>query len=229
MSGPLGHFFYQDLRDEKHIIALAGGSGITPFASMAQAINDGVEDFKLTILYGSRTQKQIMIKDRLDQLAQHDNVKIVHVLSDEEVQGFEHGFIDSEIIKKYAGNDAYSIYCCGPEAMYNFAAGEVQKLGLAKKLVRFELPGETLNTEKFYHFPKENKGKTFTATVHIRGKVDKVEISGEKTILRSLEEAGISVPAHCRAGECGWCHSRLISGDVFCARDLRRMADDKFG
>ena len=31
LSGPLGEFYYQDLRDASHVIALAGGSGITPF------------------------------------------------------------------------------------------------------------------------------------------------------------------------------------------------------
>ena len=37
-SGPQGNFYYEPLRDPKHIVALAGGSGITPFMSMAQAI-----------------------------------------------------------------------------------------------------------------------------------------------------------------------------------------------
>ncbi len=40
-SGPQGNFYYEPLRDPKHIIAIAGGSGITPFLSMAQAIADG--------------------------------------------------------------------------------------------------------------------------------------------------------------------------------------------
>lgn len=31
ISGPLGDFYYQDLRDRKNVIAIAGGSGITPF------------------------------------------------------------------------------------------------------------------------------------------------------------------------------------------------------
>ena len=38
ISGPLGDFYYMDLKDAKNVIALAGGSGITPFYSMAAAI-----------------------------------------------------------------------------------------------------------------------------------------------------------------------------------------------
>ena len=32
----LGEFHYDSIRDAKHVVALAGGSGITPFASMAR-------------------------------------------------------------------------------------------------------------------------------------------------------------------------------------------------
>ena len=61
ISGPLGDFYYQDLRDAKQVIAIAGGSGITPFYSMAAAIVDGIEDFCMTILYGSRTADGILL------------------------------------------------------------------------------------------------------------------------------------------------------------------------
>ena len=53
-SDPQGFFYYEDLRDAKHVVGLAGGSGITPFLSMAYALRDGAEDFELTLLYGSR-------------------------------------------------------------------------------------------------------------------------------------------------------------------------------
>ncbi|MBN2051764.1 MAG: hypothetical protein JW760_15035, partial [Spirochaetales bacterium] len=53
-SAPLGEFVYEPIRDAAHIVGLAGGSGITPFYSLARAIADGTEDATLTILYGSR-------------------------------------------------------------------------------------------------------------------------------------------------------------------------------
>lgn len=108
-SGPQGNFYYEELRDCKNVVALAGGSGITPFLSMAQAIADGTEDFDLTILAGSRTKEQILFGDELDYIAEKCNkVHVVHVLSDEEAEGFEHGFITAELIKKYA-KEPYSV------------------------------------------------------------------------------------------------------------------------
>ena len=135
-SGGEGQFYYEKLRDAKNVVALAGGSGITPFLSMAYAIRDGIEDFNLTILFGSRTEENILFRKELDAIcAACDKVKVVHVLSDEEKEGFEHGFISADIIKKYA-QEPYSIFICGPEAMYRFVAGEVAKLELPGKNVR---------------------------------------------------------------------------------------------
>ena len=54
-SEPLGVFTYEPLRDAKTVIGIAGGSGITPFRSLAKAIADGDEDAELILLYGSRT------------------------------------------------------------------------------------------------------------------------------------------------------------------------------
>lgn len=63
ISGPLGEFYYQELRDAPNVVALAGGSGITPFFSMASAIADGIENFNMTILYGSRKEEDILLKN----------------------------------------------------------------------------------------------------------------------------------------------------------------------
>ena len=49
--------------------------------------------------------------------------------------------------------------------------------------------------------------------------------------LSGAEQAGIKAPSRCRSGQCGWCYSRLVSGEVFIPdeADGRREADKKFG
>lgn len=232
VSGPLGDFYYESIRDAKNVVALAGGSGITPFYSMASAIADGIEDFNLTIIYGSRNKDNILLKDELDAVEKRagGKVKVVHVLSDEEAEGFEHGFITADIIKKYASGD-YSVFVCGPKAMYKFLEGETAKLGIAHRRIRFELSGEFGDPAQDPKYPKDAIGKEFIITVHIRGQVQKVPVKSEQTLLRAMEAAGIRVPSDCRSGQCGWCHSRLIAGEVFIpeSADGRRIADKKFG
>lgn len=231
-SGPLGDFYYESIRDARNVVALAGGSGITPFYSMAEAIADGIEDFNLTILYGSRNLESILLKDELDDIVRRSNgkVKVVHVLSNEEAPGFEHGFITSDIIRKYASGD-YSIFVCGPKAMYSFLEEELTKLEIPGRRIRFEVFGEFGNPAQDDSYPADAAGREFNVTVHIRGDVKKITCKSETSLLRAMESAGIHVPSDCRSGQCGWCHSRLISGKVFVpkAADGRRIADKKFG
>ena len=233
ISGPLGDFYYQELKDAKTVIALAGGSGITPFYSMAAAIVDGIEDFDMTILYGSRTSDGILLKDEIEELAAKSNgrVKVVHVLSHEEKEGYEHGFLNAEIIKKYAPEGDYSVFMCGPKAMYDFCIEECKKLGLPKRRYRAEMSGDYMNVQKNADFPKETDGKEFKLTVDIRGEKQTVVCKGGETLLWAMEKAGIKAPSHCRSGECGWCHSKLVSGEVYIPEDAdgRRLGDKKFG
>ncbi len=231
ISAPLGHFTYEPLRDAKTIIGLAGGSGITPFLSLAHAIADGDEDANLVLLYGSRTEKDILFRKEFDEIANScDKVKVVYVLSDENVKGMESGFLTADLIKKYAPDGEYSVFMCGPQAMYEFADKEIAKLGIRRKFVRHELFGEYHNPEKEadYVTPASAKCKI---TVVARGEKQVVEASVEDTIMASLERNGIRVPARCRSGECGWCHSKLVSGKVYVPKsvDGRRLADFDYG
>ena len=216
------------------MIALAGGSGITPFLSMAYAIRDGIEDFNLTILFGSRDEKSILFKEELDSIAAEcDKVKVVHVLSEQKKKGYEHGFINAEIIKKYAPeNGDYSVFMCGPEAMYKFAEGEIKKLGLERKYVRRELLGVTKKVCERADYPAGNKGKTFSVTVRQGENETVISASADEPLLVALERSGISAPSRCRSGECGWCRSKLISGEVYVPEendDGRRWSDKQNG
>ena len=234
ISGPLGDFYYQNLRDAKDVIAIAGGSGITPFYSMAAAIVDGIEDFNLTILYGSRKADGILLKDEIEALAKKSKgkVKVVHVLSDEKVEGYENGFITAELIKKYAPEGKeYSVFMCGPKAMYIFGEKECKKLGLPKRLYRYEMSGDYQNVTKNADYPAGQTDKEYKLTVIIRGEKTETVCAAGESLIWALEKAGIKAPTHCRSGECGWCHSRLVSGEVYVPADAdgRRLADKKFG
>lgn len=231
VSAPEGHFEYQPLRDAKNVICLAGGSGITPFISMAGAVIDGDEDFNMTLIYGSRSKENILFFDELHEIKKTGKVNVVHVLSDEEAEGFEKGFITAELIKKYAPeNEPYSIFICGPQAMYEFLDKEIEKLGLEKKCVRHEMFGEFRNPSSQADYPSDVP-ETVSLTVTIQDETKTVTGSTNDTVLQILEKNGIAAPARCRSGECGFCHSHLLSGKVYVPKNLeyRRLADFKFG
>ncbi len=232
VSAPVGTFTYEPLRDAKHVVGIAGGSGITPFLSLAKSIADGDEQCALTLIYGAKNEKEILFKDVFDSLsADCDKFDVVYVLSDEKRDDYENGFITADLIKKYATQGEYSIFICGPQAMYNFVDKEIATLGLRKKFVRHELFGEYRHPQNDQDYP-QGVGETVEISVRIRDKEYVVTASTNDTILASLEKNGISAPARCRSGECGWCHSKLVSGTVYVPTtvpDGRRLADHDYG
>ncbi len=235
VSAPEGHFEYQPLRDAKNVICIAGGSGITPFISMAGAVIDGDEEFNMTLIYGSRNKANVLFYDELEEIKKTGKVNVVHVLSDKDADcdgnGFENGFITADIIKKYAPeNEPYSIFICGPQAMYEFLDKEIEKLGLEKKYVRHEMFGEFRNPSSQADYPSDVP-ETVSITVTIQDVTTTVTGSTNDTVLQILEKNGIAAPARCRSGECGFCHSHLLSGKVYVPKNLeyRRLADFKFG
>ena len=231
-SGPQGNFYYEKFRDAGTVIGVCGGSGVTPMISMAEAIADAIEDFNLTILYGSRKESDILFRERFDAVtAKTDKVKVVHVLSDEEKDGFEHGFIGADLIRKYAPEGTYSIFAAGPMAMYRFLDKEVEKLGIERKFYRKEIFGASKEPWTLPGYPAESKDKTYHVTVHICDKVYEIDCAANETILTAFERAGVAGPNRCRGGICGWCRSRLISGTVYIPEetDVRRAADKVFG
>lgn len=231
VSAPMGSFTYEPLRDAGTVIGVAGGSGITPFVSLAKSIADGKEDCNLVLLYGSRTLEDSLFAEELDAIARSTpRFKLVRVLSQGTAPGCESGFIGADLIRKYAPAGDYSVFLCGPQGMYRFVDKELEKLSLRRKFIRHELFGEIHSPEQNPDYPAVERD-TFEATVHMCGETKKVTISAHDTILVGLEKAGIAVPAHCRSGECGWCHSQLISGEVYIPRnvDYRRAADIQYG
>ena len=216
---PSGDFYYDNLRDRKNVVAIAGGSGITPFISMIKSLEENSDDFNLTLIYGARTRKDLII-DYKD--VNTDKVKLVIVLSEEQVEGYEHGFITSEILAKYLPA-TYSVFMCGPDAMYKFVRGEFEKLGVSQHSIRQE--HNSIGNRKV------DNPRKFTLTVHMRDKVYTIPSLENETLLTAMERAGLKAPSRCKSGSCGFCHSRLISGEYHVNKEheYRRLADFKFG
>ena len=219
LGDPSGDFCHEPVKDAEQLVGLAGGSGVTPFYSMAQAIADGTMDCALTLFYGAKTEAELIFKKELDALVS-EKFKVVYVLSDEEKAGYEHGFIGADLIKKYVSGD-FTVMLCGPAAMYAFADKELASLGLPLRRIRKEA-----NCVGVRDVPPQ----TYTLTVHIGFDTYTVPADARETVLTALERAGLKVPAKCRAGGCGFCHSKLVSGSFLVAgADKRRIADKKFG
>ena len=208
---------WNDYYETKHVIALAGGSGITPFFAMAGAAADGLEKYDLTILYGNELYDRILLREELDEFVRRSNgkVRVVHVLSGEERDGCEHGFITADLVRKYAPDGDYSILICGPKPMYDFLHTVLPQLGLPEDRVCFGVPGEFGDPALDPSYPQEAAEKVWTVTVRRGNEEQSVSCRSDQTLMQAVERGGIFADAGCRSGVCGWCECRLVLGAVF--------------
>ena len=215
---PSGDFYFDSIRDRKHIVAIAGGSGVTPFLSMMKAIREGSEDFRLTLIYGARTRDHIPFDP---EKFRGEGVEVIVVLSEEEAEGYRHGFITAGLLKEYIDCDT-SVFMCGPDAMYRFVRGELESLGFDETKIRQE--------RNSVGDREVSEIKAFRLIVHIRDAVYELVAANNETLITALERAGIPAVVRCRNGVCGFCHSRVVNGEYFIAKenDFRRSADKKF-
>lgn len=218
MGEPSGDFHHDSIRDRGHILAIAGGSGVTPFLSMMKAIREGSEEFRLTLVYGARTRAHIPFDPEAFKC---ERVETIVVLSDEEAEGYKHGFITADLLKKYVDDDT-SVFMCGPDAMYRFVKKELDSIGFDPARIRQERNSVGDREVK--------EVRTFRLTVHIRDAVYELDAYNNETLITALERAGIPAVVRCRNGSCGFCHSRVVDGNYFIAKenDFRRLADRKF-
>lgn len=229
---PFGWFYIEPLRDSKNILALAGGSGITPFYSMAQEIAQGKLDARLTILYGSVDRSDVVLGEKFAEVARTcDKVRVINVISGEGPirESDERGFLSSDVIAKYMGEDP-TFFICGPYSMHGYVLGELAKLGVSERRIRSEVFGASKNIASEKGYPLKEK-RTFKLTVCRGIREDVIEASSDESIAVALEREGILIKTRCRCGACGACRVQVLEGECFVPKegDWRRSADKENG
>lgn len=134
VDGPYGSFSCDRYLEAKSLILIAGGIGVTPLMSTLRTLADRKDERPLLLMYANRDWENVTFREELDNLQKRLNLKIVHVLEKppENWQG-ETGFVTTEMLKKYIGEDLRSldpqIFVCGPKPMMNAVEKELAEIG----------------------------------------------------------------------------------------------------
>lgn len=136
VSLPEGNFKLKDAQPGAFSVGIVAGSGITPLMSMLAASKERNHGFHL--LFGNKTQKDIMFKDRLDELSQSDAIHVHHFLSREDTADTVEGRIEGEVLKAFIKDHldllkANGFYLCGPEALIVEASAILKEFGVNDK------------------------------------------------------------------------------------------------
>jgi ferredoxin-NADP reductase len=142
---PAGKFF-PVLEPGKHLICIAGGSGVTPFRGFAREATLRKLDTRITILYSVRTTNDIIFKEEFRQLGlQNTNLNLYVTctrLNEADHWTGRRGRIDAAWVKEQIHDLANTIfYACGPNQLVEFAEGLV--------LHELSVPKEQMKSEKW--------------------------------------------------------------------------------
>lgn len=134
IEGPYGAFTLDD--SDTSVVMVAGGIGITPFMSMLRHM-DRTTGRETHLFYGNRTVDDIVFRDELAELAErNDWLTVTHVLSEEDVEGFEHGYINEDLLQDADPDAQY--YVCGPPVMMDAVEDALRSLDVSRSQITTE-------------------------------------------------------------------------------------------
>lgn len=228
ISAPAGRFVFTGAEAES-VVLIAAGVGITPLMSIVRYLTDRSWPGVIHLIAAQRTQADVVFFDELTQLRHRfPNLRLTLTLSGEPEGSAwrgRRGRISPELIAAAVPDvAAQQIYLCGPEAMMADTSAALQSLGV---------PSAQIKTEAFVSTPTggaaervaveadgqgaplaETDASDGAATVQFKRSLQTAPLSAGQTILECAEDAGIEIPFECRAGICGQCKTRLLSGRV---------------
>jgi ring-1,2-phenylacetyl-CoA epoxidase subunit PaaE len=220
---PMGNFTTEmGGNHERHYVAFAAGSGITPILSLMKTALITEPNSRFTLFYGNRSKQSIIFNDELEALqGEHGKrLQIFHILSREGApHPIYHGRIDAakceHIIKAQpAICNADHIFLCGPFEMIQTVQGALESRGVQRERIHFEL---------FTAPVQETENSTAAAPVGFTSSKVKVILDGDEyevsvpkgtSILDAALEAGLDAPYACTGGSCCTCRAKMLDGNA---------------
>lgn len=147
VEAPYGRFSHVLHPDERDLVFIAGGVGITPLMSMLRCIQDTQEPRRVLLLYANRTESDIIFREELAEMVRESQaeetgcrIQVAHILSkpDADWTG-ETGRLDNGKLGHLCGEVAdKSFYLCGPTGLVDATATTLHEMGVAPERIHFE-------------------------------------------------------------------------------------------
>ncbi len=141
IDGPYGDFTFKG--EYPRAVMMTGGIGITPLRSMIKYCMDKGIESRITLLYGNRSEENIVFREELDRMEKENrNLRIVHTLSrpGEEWKG-RRGHIDIQMVRdEIPDRDEHVFYVCGPPSLVTDCVSILRAL---------KIPDDKINKEDF--------------------------------------------------------------------------------
>lgn len=236
VRAPAGSFLYP-ADDERPLVLLAGGVGITPLMSMLRHAVDAEPNRPVTLFYSIRRIEDIAFNDELTLLARRNEHVRVFIAVSEGTPGAGHfpGHISESLVTTMAPDVMHAIcMICGPQPMMEAMTSMLASVGVPKAQIRFEVFQAAIAASTRSGVPAavQAGGGDSTAEAHdvvFERSRQTARVDGTQTLLEAAECCGADIPSLCRAGVCGTCRTRVISGDATCTSSILDAEDRAAG
>lgn len=225
VMSPHGSFTTEfDAANKRHLVGIAGGSGITPVMSLVKTLLRCEPTSRFTLLYGNRDSSSVIFLEALAALKDKflGRLEIYHFL-DQEEQDIDlfNGMLDRARCEEAIAllvPDAAEVggwFICGPGPMMDAAEGALLDRGTPRERIHIERftadrPAEAVAREIA---ELQTKAEGVTVAVTLDGRTRRVPFK-EGNILDSARAAGLPAPFACKAGVCATCRAKVTSGKV---------------
>lgn len=144
VEGPIGSFGLPSPLRERHLLFIAGGTGIAPLRSMmweTLATGPGVH---IGVIYSARSREEFAYHDELVELAAHGRIDLRLTITRgarAEWTGGR-GRIDAALIGSMLQAGETRVLICGPETLVNDASASLRAAGVASERIVSEAYGQ---------------------------------------------------------------------------------------
>jgi len=222
---PHGSFTCEfDASKSRHLVGIAGGSGITPVISLIKTLLREEPQSRFTQLYGNRDSSSVIFLETLAGLKDRHlgRFEIYHFLDAEE-QDIElfNGMLNRERLEEAITAlvpDAPEVdgwFICGPGPMMDAAEGALLDRNIPRDWIHIERftadrPPEAV-AQEIAQLQSQAEGVTVGVTLD--GRTRRVPFTAGN-ILDSARAAGLPAPFACKAGVCATCRAKVTKGKV---------------
>lgn len=208
VSEPNGLFVWTP--EQKNIVTIASGSGITPILSIAKHAAKAGASVKG--FYGNKTQNSMMFaEDIKTQFSKEFDL----FYTQEEVDGAVHGRLNGESISSKIKEDlnllkADAFFICGPQEMIAEVTDKLKLFGVPENKIKRELFTASQAIEEKTESTEAVKSQV---TVILDGETVELNFKPKgKSILELLDAEGYDPPYSCRGGVCSTCKAKVLEG-----------------